>query len=100
MAGVNVSSRFFSIKIVYMKNRLYLAPRIEIKFKNKEAYSHDGMFDKLTPDPDDQATIPTNVRPFNDGQIIEHFMARGTTLPRPDLQSVISAYRDEVGYIV
>jgi hypothetical protein len=54
----------------------------------------------LTPDPNDQAAIPTNIRSFTDEQIIDRIMQRGTTLTRPDLLAGIHAYQEEHGYIV
>jgi hypothetical protein len=54
----------------------------------------------LTPDPDDQIAIPTNIRSYSDDQIIDRIMTRGTTLTRPDLLAAIRAYQEEYGYIV
>ena len=54
----------------------------------------------LTPDPNDQTAIPTNIRSYNDDQIIDRIMQRGTTLTRPDLLAGIRAYQEEHGIIV
>jgi hypothetical protein len=54
----------------------------------------------LTPDPNDQMAIPTNIRSYTDDQIIDRIMQRGTTLTRPDLLAGIRAYQEEYGYIV
>jgi hypothetical protein len=54
----------------------------------------------LTPDPNDQTGIPTNIRSYTDDQIIDRIMQRGTTLTRPDLLAGIRAYQEEHGYIV
>jgi hypothetical protein len=54
----------------------------------------------LTSDPDDQIAIPANIRSFNDEQMIDRIMQRGTTLTRPDLLAAIRAYQEEHGYIV
>jgi hypothetical protein len=41
-----IRCNFFAIKVAYMKNRLYLAPRIKIKFNKKKKDNHDGASDK------------------------------------------------------
>ncbi len=54
----------------------------------------------LTPDPDDRTAIPVNVRSYNDDQIIDRMLLRGTTLTRADAQAAITLYREEHGYII
>jgi hypothetical protein len=54
----------------------------------------------LTPDPNDQIAIPTNIRSYTDNDIIDRIMQRGTTLTRPDLLAAVRAYLEEHGYIV
>jgi hypothetical protein len=54
----------------------------------------------LTPDPDDQVAIPTNIRSYNDEQIIDRIMQRGISLTRSGLTAGIIAYQEEQGYIV
>lgn len=54
----------------------------------------------LTPDPDDRTAIPANIRSYNDEQIIDRMLQRGTTLTRADLRAAITLYREEHGYII
>jgi hypothetical protein len=49
----------------------------------------------LTPDPNDQVAIPTNIRSYNDEQIIDRIMQRGTSLTRSALTAGIIAYQEE-----
>jgi hypothetical protein len=54
----------------------------------------------LTPDPDDQVAIPTNIRSYTDEEIIDRILQRGTTLTRADLLASVQVYQAEHGYIV
>ena len=54
----------------------------------------------ITPDPNDQTAIPTNIQSYSDEQIIDRILTRGTTLTRPDLLAAIRAYQEEHGHIV
>jgi hypothetical protein len=54
----------------------------------------------LTPDPDDQVAIPTNIHSYTDEEIIDRILQRGTTVTRADLLASIQVYHAEHGYIV
>lgn len=54
----------------------------------------------LTPDPNDYAAKPTNVRSYTLGEIIERIANKGMTLTKVDITAVLQAYHDEIGSII
>ncbi len=54
----------------------------------------------LTPDPNDQTTVVTGVKSYNDEEIAERMLRRGSTVTKADILAVFQNLVTEISYIV